>query len=304
MRFKKIINICLIVFFIAFSLLLCLNRFNHTPLIEGNNQTLKIYEWWHIESFEGGGANRLNYLKQLSLEYEKSNSTQLFMVKLIEHDQLDEALKFHTPHIISFSEQVAQIVLPYLKSFNSEYNIQDHYLQSATYNGKLMALPFIASGYCYFTKTSSNKQLKLYTANNNMHNALSVLNNEIVNENKILSSYECYTKFINSTDIKLLGTARDLFRIKNLESLGRFNVTYEPVSSFTDLVQYLGITTNNKDVGKFIEFVISDTNQYKLSELNLFSTKHLKLYSDPIYSSMETALQSCHIPNIFTSQLT
>ena len=299
MSFKKIINISFLVFFIAFNLLICFNRFNKSTLINGNNDSLKVYELWHIESFEGGGANRLNYLKQLAIDYEKENPTTLFMVKLINAEQIDEALTLGKPHLISFSEQVAKIVLPYLLEFDSEYNIQEHYLQSSTYNGKLMALPYIASGYCYFTKTNSPQNLQLYTANNNFHNALSLINGELINEEKTLTSYQCYTKFVNGNNIKLLGTARDLFRVKNLESLGRFSVNYEPVSSFTDLIQYLGTITNDKEVSNFINYIMNDTNQYKLSDLSLFSTKHLKLYTEPTYSQMEEALKLCNVPNIF-----
>ena len=298
MSFRKVVNIALLVFFVAFSILFCLNKFNNTPLIEGNNATLQIYEWWHIESFEGGGANRQNYLNQLALSYEKENPTILFMVKRVEADQLEDALTRGKPHLISFSEQVAQIVLPYLKSFDNEYNIQDNYLESASYNGDLMALPFIASGYCYFTKINNKQDLSLYTANNNLHNAISLTSGQI-NNNQTLSSYECYTKFVNSNDIKLLGTARDLFRIKNLESLGRFSVIYEPVSTFTDLIQYLGKTTNDKNISNFIDYIMNDNNQRKLVNLSLFSTKHLKLYTEPVYANMENALTSCHVPNIF-----
>jgi len=175
----------------------------------------------------------------------------------------------------------------------------DNFLESATHNGKLMAIPFIASGYCYFTKTNNSKDLKLYTSNLNNHNALSLINNQIVNDNLTLSSYECYSKFVNNSNIKLLGTARDLFRIKNLENLGRFSVSYEPVSTFTDLIQYVGITSNNKTVLNFIDYLMNEGNQRKLSDLNLFSTKYSNLYSDEIYSSMEIALTSCNIPNIF-----
>ena len=300
MSFKKIINIFILVFFIAFSALFCFNKFKSTPLIDGNNDTLKIYEWWHIESFEGGGANRQNYLNQLALSYEKENPTTLFMVKRIEPDQLENALTLNTPHLISFSEQVAKIVLPYLKEFDNEYDVQDNFLESATHNGKLMAIPFIASGYCYFTKTNSKDNLQLYTANNNLHNATFLTSGDI-NNNQTLSSYECYTKFVNSNDVKLLGTARDLFRIKNLESLGRFSVNYEPVSTFTDLVQYLGKTTNDEEITKFIDYIMNDSNQSKLANLSLFSTKHLKLYSEPTYMQMEQALTTCIIPNIFNN---
>ncbi|MBQ7798015.1 MAG: hypothetical protein IJ371_02725, partial [Clostridia bacterium] len=157
---------------------------------------------------------------------------------------------------------------------------------------------FIASGYCYFTKINNKQDLSLYTANNNLHNAISLTSGQI-NNNQTLSSYECYTKFVNSNDIKLLGTARDLFRIKNLESLGRFSVIYEPVSTFTDLIQYLGKTTNDKNISNFIDYIMNDNNQRKLVNLSLFSTKHLKLYTEPVYANMENALTSCHVPNIF-----
>ncbi len=297
MRLKKIVNLIVLCVFVAFVITICLSSFNNLTLIGKNKNNLKIYELWHIESFEGGGANRQNYLNQLALAYEKQNPTQLFMIKKIEADQLENALKQSTPHLISFSEQVSKTVLPYLIEFDSEYNIQTNFIESAKYNGKLMALAFIASGYCYFTKSNSTTE-HIYTANNNLHNATDLISTPI-NNNQTLSSYECYSKFVNNKNIKLLGTARDLFRVKNLESLGRFNVTYEPVDTFTDLVQYLGATTNNNDILKFVNYILSDFNQLKLTNLSLFSTKHLKLYTEPTYMEMEHALKSCFVPNIF-----
>ena len=297
MRLKRIVNISLLVFFIAFSILFCFNKFNNSQLISGNNDNLDIYEWWHIESFEGGGKNRLNYLNQLALSYEKQNPTKLFMVKLIDADQLESALTQNTPHLISFSEQVAKIVLPHLLEFDNEYNVMDNFINSAKYNGRLMAIPFIASGYCYFTKTNSKDNLMLYTANNTLHSASHLA--QSVNNGLTLSSYECYTKFVNNNNIKLLGTARDLFRIKNLESLGRFGVDYEPVDTFTDLVQYIGKTSNDKEINKFINYIMDNSNQYKLADLSLFSTKSLNLYTEPTYKLMENALSFCHVPNIF-----
>ena len=299
MKLKQIVNITLIVFFVAFSLMVCLHKFNKTPLIEDNKSSLEVLELWHIESFEGGGANRQNYLNQLALSYQKQNPTTIVMVKLVSADQLEDSLQLNVPHLISFSEQVALSILPHLKSLDCEFDVNDNYLQSAKYNGDLLAIPFIASGYCYFSKTSSTNS-EIYTANNNLHNATSLVNNQPINNNQQLSSYQCYRQFVNNNNIKLLGTARDLFRIKNLEALGRFNVKYEPVSSFTDLIQYIGVTCNNKKALNFISYMLSDINQLKLSNLSLFSVKGLKLYSEPTYMEMENALQSCHVPNIFS----
>ena len=300
MRLKQIVNTTLIVFFVAFSLLVCLQKFNKTPLIENNKPNLEILELWHIESFEGGGANRQNYLNQLALSYQNQNPTTIVMVRLISEEQLYEALQLKTPHLISFSEQVAPTILPYLHPFDCEYDVMDNYLESARYGGKLLAIPFIASGYCYFTKTFS-KETSIYTANNNLHNATCLINNQSINNNQTLSSYQCYTKFVNSNNIKLLGTARDLFRIKNLENLGKFSVNYESVSTFSDLIQYIGITCNNKNALNFISYMLNDENQLNLSKLSLFSVKGLKLYSEPTYVEMEKALKSCFVPNIFSS---
>ena len=300
MRLKRIINISLIVFFVAFSLLVCLNKFNKTPLIEDNKSSIEILELWHIESFEGGGVNRQNYLNQLALSYQNQTSTTIVMVKSINAGQLQDALQHKAPHLISFSEQVALTILPHLQSIDCEYDVMDNYLESSRYNGKLLAIPFIASGYCYFTKTTSTNT-SIYTANNNLHNATCLIQNQSINGGQTLTSYQCYTKFVNSNNIKLLGTARDLFRIKNLESLGKFSVNYEPVSTFSDLIQYIGITCVNKNALNFISYMLSDENQLKLSNLSLFSVKDLKLYSEPTYMRMEKALTSCIVPNIFAS---
>lgn len=300
MKLKRIINILLLCVFSTFSLLVCLNKFNKTPLIEDDKSSLEILELWHIESFEGGGANRQNYLNQLALEYQKQNPTTMIMIKLISADQLQGALQFKAPHLISFSEQVATTVLPYLQDMNNEFDVCDNYIQSAKYNGRLMAVPFIASGYCYFTKTNSSNP-DIYTANNNQHNATSIVQNQDINNGQTLTSYQCYTKFVNSSNIQLLGTARDLFRIKNLESLGRFSINYQPISTFTDLIQYIGTTSNNKNALNFISYMLDNSNQLKLSNLSLFSVKNIKLYSEPTYAEMEQALHNCFVPNIFST---
>lgn len=299
MKFSKILNIFVFVFFIAFSSLFCFSKFDQIP-ITSNNKQLKTYEWWHIECFEGGGANRQNFLNQLAIEYEKQNPTKLFIVKLVHADQLQGALSKNTPELISFSEQVAETVLPHLVEFHDEYEVRDNFLDSARYNGKLMAIPYIASGYCYFTKTNSSST-QLYTANNNMHSATPIIDNIKINNGATLSSYECYTQFVNRSDVKLLGTARDLFRISNLEQLGKLSVEYTPVDNFTDLIQYIGMTSNDEEINKFIKYILSDSSQQKLADLSLFSTKHISLYNNGNYSLMEKALQKCFVSNIFSN---
>ncbi len=300
-RLKKIINILVIVIFTTFCCMFCFNRYNSSHLIAGDNSALKVYEVWHIESFEGGGGSRFQYLKNLALLYEKTHPTDLFLIKLVQAEDVEELLSASSPDLISFSEQTAKTILPHLQTLENNYGVKDNFLNSAMFNNQLKGLPYIASGYCYFTKSeiSSSENLELYTANSNSHSAISLLNNEIVNQNSTMTSFQCYCKFVNSKNIKLLGTARDLYRLQHLQNLGRLSFNCEPVNEFSDLIQYLGIINSSQAVNEFIEFVINDENQINLSKIGLFSTKNVKLYTDTNYSNMENAINECFVPNIF-----
>lgn len=296
-KWSKILSILFISFIALFSLTFCYSKLKHIPLISGDNSELSIYEVWHIESFEGGSRNRLSYLKQIALDYEKEHSTQLFMIRQVQASDLENLISQSRPALVSFTEETAKIVLPYLAQLSKEYGVAGHILESAEFNGKLMAIPYIASGYCYILKQSA-KDTTLYSGNNSCHTATDFISTQ-VNNNSSLSSYECYSKFVNSNDIQLLGTFRDVFRVKNLQNLGRFQANFTPFEQATDLIQYLGITNNSKEIQDFLQFIMQDKYQYNLRDLSLFSTKFFNLYTDEVYSKMENALKSIKIPNIF-----
>lgn len=296
-KWSKILSALFISFIALFSLTFCYSKLKHIPLISGDNSELSIYEVWHIESFEGGSKNRLSYLKQIAFDYEKQHPTQLFMIRQVQASDLQSLITQSRPALISFTEESAKEVLPYLVEFNKEYGVDGNILESAKFNGKLMAIPYIASGYCYISKQNS-KPSALYSANNSCHTATHFISKE-VNRGAVLSSYECYSKFVNSNDLELLGTFRDVFRVKNLQNLGRFQAKFNPLTEFTDLIQYLGITSKEKEIQAFLQFIMQDKYQYNLRDLSLFSTKFFNLYTDETYSKMENALKNIQIPNIF-----
>ena len=99
--------------------------------------------------------------------------------------------------------------------------------------------------------------------------------------------------------VQLLGTGRDLFRINNLNSIGRTNAMITPIDTYTDLIQYLGIVNSNKITQKFISLALSDTYQNTLVDYSLFSSKYNKIYNSGIYNDMEDAIFSCSIPRVF-----
>lgn len=296
-KWGKIFSVVCISFVVLFSFSICYKRLREIPLISGEGNQIEVYEVWHIESFEGGGRSRFSYLKSIALDYEKLHPTKLFMIKQVSAEQLDSLLEQNVPSIFSFSEQVATKILPYLVEQNEEFDISANMLDSARFNGDLMALPYIASGYCYITKTDSTATT-LYTGNNSAHSAVEHINQE-VNLGEELSSYECYSKFVNSSNIQLLGTFRDVYRVKNLQNLGRFQATFSPLEQFSDLIQYVGVSSADATVKDFVQFMLQDKYQYGLRDLSLFSTKQLNLYAEPTYLAMEKSIYTAHIPNIF-----
>lgn len=90
------------------------------------------------------------------------------------------------------------------------------------------------------------------------------------------SPYSAYAKFIIGETSVLLGTNRDVFRIDARASQGKISdVILERVSSFTDLVQFFGMTKNQDATKKqytelFAKFVIQESKDMFLKN-GLFS---------------------------------
>lgn len=78
------------------------------------------------------------------------------------------------------------------------------------------------------------------------------------------SPYSVYSKFVVGDISILLGTNRDVFRIQNRVKQGKISdCFYEPVTSTTDLIQFMFLAKSNNDVKKsytqkFVEMVVND----------------------------------------------
>ena len=271
---------------------------NH-EVLKGAEKHQTIYTIWHVETFEGGGTARVEYLKTIARNLEKQDETTLFMIKLVDPRSLESELTNSQPDIISFGFGVGQTVLPYLINFDSTFNVRDELIESGSFNRKFFAVPYIVSGYAMFNHNMNSTELHVgstnYTAPENIYNALHLQPKETE------SQYEAYKDFVYNKNVQLLGTGRDLFRINNLNNIGRTNAMITPIDTYTDLIQYLGITNNNSTCQKFVELALSDTHQNALIDYSLFSSKYNKLYYDGIYNDMEDAILSCKIPNAFAS---
>lgn len=292
---KHIFSVISIVLISALSVYVCgfaLKNAKNYKIYEEQKIETKIYSVWHIETFEGGSKPRIQILKQVARTLEKENAGVLFMVSAVSPTDLEQKLENEQPDIISFGFGIGKIVLPYLCEFDSNFNVRDNLINSSTYANKIMAVPFIASGYATFSHGGEIKS-RIYGKTN--HTMPNLSGNEIA----FNSQYEAYKEFVYNKKSALIGTARDVFRVSNLNNIGRLNSIITPLNDYTDLIQYCGVVNHDKLTSQFIEHLLDAKTQASLCDYSLFSVKYNKIYSSGIYSDMENAIFSATTPNVF-----
>ena len=293
----KVLSVVLIGAISIYVLMFGMKRARNYEILKGDEKQQTIYTIWHVETFEGGGKARIDYLKTIARDMEKQDNQVLFMIKAVAPDKLSSELEVSKPDIISFGFGVGEIVLPHLIAQERTFDVRDELIESGSFNKKFYAVPYIVSGYAMFNHSMTECEFHVGTNNyispQNIYSSLNLQPKE--NE----SQYEAYKDFVYNKNVQLLGTARDLFRINNLNNIGRANAIINPINTYTDLIQYLGIINYNQTTQKFMNLALSDTYQNSLIDYSLFSSKYNKIYSSGIYNDMEDAIMSCAIPNCF-----
>ncbi|MBQ9795556.1 MAG: hypothetical protein IJW36_01160, partial [Clostridia bacterium] len=255
----RVLSVVLIAGIAVYVLMFGLKKARNYEILKGNEKQQTIYTIWHIETFEGGGKARIDYLKQIARDMEKQDNQVLFMVKAVAPEKLVAELEVSKPDIISFGFGIGEIVLPYLVHQENTFDVRDELVESGSFNKKFYAVPYIVSGYAMFNHTMQATEFHVGTNNYiKPQNIYSTLNLQ-PKENE--SQYEAYKDFVYNKNVQLLGTGRDLFRINNLNSIGRTNAMINPIDTYTDLIQYLGIINKNETTQKFLSFALSETYQ-------------------------------------------
>ena len=255
----------------------------------------KIYSILHTETFEGGGKSRILYIKNIARAIEKKHDGVLFMFKQIEPNNLEKELNSNHYDLISFGYGVGNQIIPHLLPLTKTYNVRDELIESGQFSNKIYALPFIVSGYAKIFHNTDYSNV-IYGSNLFTNPEKTGLDEPLT---EIVGQYEAYKNFINNKDFALLGTARDVFRVNNLNSLGRTNAMMSAVTGYSDLIQYIGICSQDNIIEEFLTSIFSEKNQLNLVEYSLFSSLYNKLYFSGIYNDMENAILSSAIPRVF-----
>ncbi len=294
-----------------------------------------VLELWNVETFEGGSGSRSAWLTGRAAKFEAKNKGLFVHVTDVTAEQVQQKLdNGESFDIICFSRGVGAQVANLLQKYKgSVSDIRDNLLVSGQIGDSVYALPLYAGAYCLFARTAQlpqNSELisaalsatysrKVgkntynlqplvcgFTPYNSPMSALALSGgkgNAAVSE--AVSQYSAYESFVaNKTAVTLLGTQRDLYRLGKKEELGKIEeLAFAPLTGYTDLVQYLGVSASCGDKSDschaFLQFVTSAESQQTLVNVDMFSVLNESFYTDKRYAACEQGLNSAYVPNVF-----
>ncbi|MDE6585105.1 MAG: hypothetical protein K2K80_00285, partial [Clostridia bacterium] len=182
---------------------------------------------WQIDSFEGGKGSRTAYLQNIADKFSKDTSCYL-MVKSISANAAKLNIENGTlPDIISYGAGISGF---------------ENYIA-----GKEPYYTWCNGGYCILTLDTTADFSDINAKNTivnigieNLSGAAALLCG--LSDAKTAKPTAAYVQLINGKFKYLLGTQRDIFRLKTRE----VSFAVKPIEEFNDLYQNISIITTNK----------------------------------------------------------
>ena len=285
--------------------------------LEGGNKI--VLDLCHVETFEGGSASRSGFLKRQAEKFNKQNCNFYVSVTTMSLDEFELNIeKGYSADLYSFGTGAGNYIQNKLHALKKQANLREDLQRNATISGKIYAYPYLLSGYAvisYESLTAQDKTLSQKLSSDKqdgkmiggvifgtgtLNPAQALLCNDIKLKTEDVtmeaSTYLAYSNFLKKATKSLVGTARDVARIKNREQNGGISpCKFEYLSHYSDMVQYIGI---NSDLDKakmevansFASFLTSESVQKDIANYGLFSTTNIKIYEGNFMSEFENAL--------------
>lgn len=220
---------------------------------------------WQIDSFEGGKGSRAGYLKTVGESFSASSGCYLTVTSLTADAARENLERGTIPDMISYGA--------------GEYGFESYF------TGDTPFYSWCNGGYCLLTVDESadfsdvtNENCIINQGNNNFYEVCAVLCGIGGAESDKATS--AYVKLLNGKCKYLLGTQRDIFRLRTRGAAYKF----KPVTEFNDLYQNISVTsTQSKKAAlseKFIKYLFEKSND--ISKLGLFSEGNA-LYEDDLH---------------------
>ena len=229
---------------------------NKSASAEGEKEVITL---WQIDSFEGGKGSRATYLQNIANKFSKNENCIITVISLNANAARLNICDGKVPDLISYGA-----------GFYGIENLIDGY--KTWCNG----------GYCLLT-LGENADFSDVSKDNTIINA--GIDNFVqaatlfcgLNGATVDKPTGAYVKLISGKFKYLLGTQRDIMRLKTREEV--FSV--KPITIFNDLYQNISLICKSakkkKIANEFIDYLID--NKDNLSKIGLFSGSS-KLYSD------------------------
>lgn len=259
-----------------------------------------IVRLWNIDTFEGGKGSRSAFLNRISAAYEKAHDGVYIMVSSYTAEGAAAAIREgNLPDMLSFRRRI------FRGGRKLSEDQRPFVCGRAGGKGMSWAVPWCRGGYALFCLEdgfedagAANTVVSLGGSNQPLAAAaLLPLTGNIAAE----ESTSAYVRFLNGKYKYLLGTQRDVCRFA---SRG-VNVYCKPISDYSDLYQYIAVTSRDAEIKKicddYVESLLGEKNQKKLTEIGMLSP-YYDIYSsdNPAADELERA-RIGYTLNVFTS---
>lgn len=242
---------------------------------KSNEQPLKyegVLVIWQIDVFEGGYGSRKQFLLEVASEFEKQNSGVLVLcVSHTVESAKQSFLEGVYPDIISFGVGVE------IENFiEIETDLE---FNSSTLKNKTYALPWCRGNYYLLSHAENEIELEqenveqVIVSQNTFTQPLTALSLEGYKLSKYesYSPLDAYVRFVADKKSILLGTQRDVVRLTNRG----LDFNYKVLKEFSDLYQYVAITTKSEAMRyfaqKYLDILMSEKWQKKLENISMTS---------------------------------
>lgn len=248
-----------------------------SALSEGKTAVVTL---WHVDSFEGGKGSRCTFLRNAASAFSKKNKYVTFLVTNYTLQGLKTALSDgNLPDLISFggcSLDVGNLAK------KIDFNVLDGGELS---KNKRYAVSYLKGGYFKIEK-GSNSQTVILSKSDFTSPEIACLLSGVKGESfEVLPSQKACNAFIIKKDAVMIGTQRDVIRLRNNNQ----EIKVTPLSDYCDLFQYVSLTSKNDKseyyARQFINYLLSDEVQQKVTTLNMYSVNKTGLYTGDEYFS-------------------
>ncbi len=304
-----------------------------TPTTDANVRYQGVINLWLVDSFEGGSGSRQSWFTKRASQFEKQNKGLFVCVTTLSEGQLADKLAMgQTFDLICFSRGVGTTICDKLAPLDIDFgSVNANFAESGRVNKTTYALPVYSGVYCLFARASQQKGDLLancltttftrkigkntvqlnplvcgFTNHNSPLTALAMSGGKgNFTPDYALSQYTAYEQFVaNKTAVTLLGTQRDIYRLSKRLEMGKMeDLLFAPLTSYTDLVAYVGVSNSTVNVQPCLDFanyLLSDAVQQSLVDISMFSVTHQNLYTQEWYSLCEKGLATAYVPNVFS----